>query len=265
MTYLSDNSSKKKSKRIRYGISFLVIVVLVVFWPFFKKTLYQVTEPFFGSYYTTSHSFSFIPSFVHTYVGSRKKLAEENIALQQKVELLENALAEKEAYYKEHGTEVSSTSSLHGETISPIVVMYPLMQDITSLYSTIILSKGFKDGVTVGATVFIRGRQAVCTVKEVSSLSSVCQLLTASGVVTEGVTSSSTVTLTLYGRGGHFLANIPRDTPVTVGEKVYLRSDQGMVLGSIKQILDNNQDTSWHVFVEGAYNPITSSLFYVQP
>jgi hypothetical protein len=70
--------------------------------------------------------------------------------------------------------------------------------------------------------------------------------------------------LALVGRGGHFIADIARDTPVEVGEKVYLRSDPSMVLGIVKEVLNNNQDTSWHVIVEGAYNPVASSLFYVR-
>jgi hypothetical protein len=139
------------------------------------------------------------------------------------------------------------------------------MQDVTRLYSTLVLSKGFKDGVTVGATVYLRGNQAVCMIREVYNSSSLCGLLSASGNTLEGVTSSSSITLTLVGRGGYFLSNIARDTPIYVGEKVYLRSDPKMVVGVIKQIANNNQDTSWHAFVEGVYNPLTSSIFYVRP
>jgi cell shape-determining protein MreC len=139
------------------------------------------------------------------------------------------------------------------------------MKDITSLYSTILLSKGFKDGLDIGEIVTVRGGQAVCTIKEVYTSSSLCLLLTASGVTTEGVTSSSSITLSLVGRGGYYLANIVRDTPVTVGETVYLRSDPTMVLGTVKEVSNNDQDTSWHVFVEGVYNPMTSSIFYVRP
>jgi hypothetical protein len=113
--------------------------------------------------------------------------------------------------------------------------------------------------------VYVRGYQAVCIIEEVYNATSRCRLLTASGVTTEGVTSSSSIAIPLVGRGGHYLANVARDTPISVGEKVYLRSNPKMVLGTVKQVLDNNQDTSWHIFVEGAYNPVTTSIFYVQP
>jgi hypothetical protein len=118
--------------------------------------------------------------------------------------------------------------------------------------------------VSIGSLVYLRGNQVVCVVKEVYTDSSLCLLLSSSGEVTEGVTSSSSIVLSLVGRGGHFLADIARDTPVQNGEVVYLRSNPKMIIGTVRQIANNNQDTSWHVFVEGAYNPINSSIFYVQ-
>jgi hypothetical protein len=62
-----------------------------------------------------------------------------------------------------------------------------------------------------------------------------------------------------------WLADVVRDTPVSVGEIVYMRSNPKVILGTVKEVSNNNQDTSWHIFVEGAYNPVTSSIFYVQP
>jgi hypothetical protein len=111
----------------------------------------------------------------------------------------------------------------------------------------------------------VRGNQAACTVREVFSSTALCVLFTASGMKIEGVTSSSSITLSLVGRGGHFLADVVRDTPVSVGEIVYMRSNPKVILGTVKEVSNNNQDTSWHIFVEGAYNPVTSSIFYVQP
>jgi flavin reductase (DIM6/NTAB) family NADH-FMN oxidoreductase RutF len=51
---------------------------------------------------------------------------------------------------------------------------------------------------------------------------------------------------------------------VAVGDKVVMKSDHSMTLGTVVDVLHNNQDTSWHVFVRGAYNPITSSIFYLR-
>jgi cell shape-determining protein MreC len=261
MTYLSGKFTKRKSYK-KYFFFVSVFLLVVFTWKYSRPVLFPVVEPFTQLYGDGKQSVSFLPRFLVTYVTSRQSLLIKERNLEENIERLENEIAQKDALLREYalqnGFSTSSHSGLHP------LVMYPLMQDVTKLYSSVLLSKGFKDGVEIGDAVFLRGNQVVCTVQEVYNSSSRCLLLTASGITTEGVTSSSTIVLALVGRGGHFIADIARDTPVEVGEKVYLRSDPSMVLGIVKEVLNNNQDTSWHVIVEGAYNPVASSLFYVR-
>lgn len=262
MTYLSGKTQKKK-RYIGYGLLSVIFFLLIFFWPSVQKKMYGVLEPVVVGYGATKNSFTFFPEFFSTYLTSHKELASRQKELELEIERLENALAEKDFLIRENGSLVQATSSY--DSLSREIVMYPLAEDITKLYSTVLLSKGFKDGITVDAMVYVRGQQAVCTIKEVHTATSRCLLLSSSSVTTEGVTSSSSINLSLVGRGGYFLANVVRDTPVAVGEKIYLRSNPKMVLGTVKHIMDNDQDTSWHLFIEGAYNPLTSSIFYVQP
>jgi hypothetical protein len=72
------------------------------------------------------------------------------------------------------------------------------------------------------------------------------------------------VALTLVGRGGHFIASVPRDTKIQKGEEVLLRSNQLYRLGVVKEISNNNQDISWYVFVENDYNQVSSLYLYVR-
>lgn len=262
MTYLSGKAQKKRSY-IRYALIASVFLLVVIFWPPIKKYSYTFLEPVIVRLGITKTSFTVFPEFFGTYVVSHKSLATKNRALEIEIERLENALADKDALLREHNLEdtlsITATTSLR----EPLV-LYPIMQDVTRMYSTILLSKGFKDGVDVGDTVYVRGNQAACTVREVFNATALCVLFTASGMKIEGVTSSSSITLSLVGRGGHFMADVVRDTPVSVGEIVYMRSNPKVILGTVKEVSNNNQDTSWHIFVEGAYNPVTSSIFYVQ-
>ena len=263
MTYLSGKAQKKKSY-IKYALLVGIFLIICIFWPMIRKHTYSALEPVVTRYGSTKQSLIVFPEFFGTYITSHKSLALENKNLTSENERLHNELAEKDASLRELITpEVLSVSTTVPHKVP--LVLYPLTQDITKLYGTVVLSKGFKDGVMIGDIVYVKGNQAACTIKEVYNSSSLCLLFTASGVVTEGVTSSSSITLTLTGRGGHYLANIARDTPVVTGELVYLRSNPRVVLGKVQQVANNNQDTSWHVFVEGAYNPVTSSIFYVQP
>ena len=262
MTYLS-GKAKKRKKIVSYAVYFCVFLLIVTFWSFIKKHTYPFVEPIVIRYGMTKQSFTAFPEFLGTYFTSRRTLIVKQHELESRVEDLENALAEKDGALRAQLDQNLATAATRDDT-RPKLVLYPLMQDITKLYSTVLLSRGFKDGIVAGDMVYVRGNQAACTIKEVYKGSSLCLLLTANGATTEGETSSSSLVLTLVGRGGHFLANIPRGTEVGVGEVVYLRSNPKIVLGTVKAVANNNQDTSWHVFVEGTYNPATSSIFYVQ-
>ena len=262
MTYLSGRTYKRK-RNVLYALFAGIVFCVIFFWPFIQKHMYPIVEPVVTHYGLTKSSLVIFPEFFRTYVTSHKTLITRQKELENEVERLENTLADKNAIIQEHSAQSSSSGDTKSIIRAPIV-LYPLMQDITTIYSTLLLSKGFKDGITIGDIVYVRGNQAVCTIKEVYTSTSLCLLLTSSGVATEGVTANTSITLTLVGRGGHYLADIIRDTQVNKGEKVYLRSNPSLVLGTVQTISNNNQDTSWRVFVQGAYNPLTSSIFYVQ-
>jgi cell shape-determining protein MreC len=265
MTYLSDKAKKRKN-RVRYSIGAVFFVLVLVFWSYIRSFIAPALEPalmFYGEKKQTVASF---PDFFKKYTASNAKLLQNTKDLEIQIERLENELAERDGelrILRDLFIDDSNEQATTSKKLTPVITMYPLMQDVTKLYSTILLSKGFKDGVTVDSYVHIRGKQAVCVIKEVYTGTSLCSLLTASGVSTEAVTSSSSITLTLVGRGGSFVANVARDTPISIGEKVFLKSDQSVILGEVSDVSNNNQDTSWHVFIHGAYNPVTSSIFYM--
>ena len=90
----------------------------------------------------------------------------------------------------------------------------------------------------------------------------VCRLLSASGTEIEGVASSTTLFLKGAG-GGTFTADVPRDSVVALGEQVYLKSNSTFMLGTVIDILTDDQASSLRVYVRGAYNPVTSNVFYL--
>jgi len=143
-------------------------------------------------------------------------------------------------------------------------MLYPLAQDITKLYSTLLLSKGFKDGLGTGTTVYVRGRQAVCVIEELHASTSLCKLLSFYGSQVDGVTSSTKQNISLTGDGGgNYVALVPKESNFSIGETIMYKSDQTMKLGTIADIKNDPQDIFVRVYIRGAYNPLTSSIFYV--
>jgi cell shape-determining protein MreC len=261
MTYLSDRSRARTT--YKYYILFIVLFSLLVYkWPTIRVAVYPYVEPVVLSYSWAKITTSNIPSFVYTYFTSHSALVSQNKLLELNIERLENELAEKDSTIKENElTKIGEVDSLKST-----IILYPIMQGITKVYSTIILSKGFKDGVEDLSIVYLRGRQAVCIITEVHDKTSLCRLLSASGEVIEGIVMSSTIPimLTLKGTGGgSFIADVPRDTEIPIGGVVSLRSEQTMILGTVTSVVRDEQASSWYVYVRGAYNPVTSNVFYI--
>jgi hypothetical protein len=249
MTYLSD---KKRTRGYKvYGTFFILLFFLAFFWPTIRKFTYTYIESPILIYGSTRSGIVSIPYNVATYFGSKSKLQAENEALMINVERLENELAKK------------SSPQVPSDAGKTALELYPALRDLTGMYSTVVLSKGFKDGIEENDLAYLRGRQPVCVIAEVHDRTSVCKLLAASGNEIEGVTPAGE-TLFLKGNGGgSFIASVPRDSQVFVGDIISLKSDPTMALGTLVSINKDSQATSWEVYVRGNYNPVTSNIFFI--
>jgi hypothetical protein len=259
MTYLSDKTNINK-KRFYYFIILCALGIVVYFWPSIRIKLYPYVEPLVVTINITKNFIINIPSSTYRHFSSLKKISEQNTSLLLTIERLENEIAEKDAFIKENNF------IMNGDIFKPIstIVLYPVMKDITTMYSTILFSKGFKSGVEEKSTVYLRGKQPVCVISQVYDSTSLCKLLSAPGTETQAVDGATNVTLFLIGiGGGAFTADVTRNTNVNVGDNIYLASDQTMKLGEVVDIIRNDQDTAVHVYVRGMYNPLTSSVFYI--
>jgi cell shape-determining protein MreC len=233
-----------------------VLVLTAFFWPSIRPFVYSHTEPIHHRVFSILHESQVIPDFVYTFFVSRAQLMEQQKNLENKIMDLENDLT----YFRLNETTHASSST----SASKVIVMSSLVKDITNLYGTIIFNKGFEDGVMTDVNVYLAGRGIVCKIKEVYKNSSTCALFSAYGNSVEGITSSSSIPLRLEGRGGHYLANVLRDIQVEVGETVLSRDDQTFIVGTIAEVVRNNQDTFMRILVRPSHNPAIDSRFFVE-
>lgn len=260
MTYRSGRP-KKTQKHINVALGLVAFLLFIYFWSEFRSVAYPVVEPLIRGYGGTKSGVKVMPEFISSYFSGRHELVQRNNQLELDIERLENTVAEREAFIREQQL-LKDVSDIGSNTSA--IVMYPVAEDRTKLYSTILLSKGFKDGIEKESLVYIRGLQPVCHIIEVYDHTSLCELFSKGGVETEGVTSSSSISLVLTGKGGgSFVAEIPKDTSVLVGEDVYLRSNPAYKIGTIISIQEDKQATGAVVYVRGAYNPVSSSVYYL--
>lgn len=258
MTYLSDRARSRKSYKY-YVLGVIIFGLFIYFWPNTKAKLYPYIEGIVINYGNLKSNISKFPAAFHLYFSSRIELDTRNKELELNIERLENILAQKDALLIEHGFVDESGSS----NVSSALMLYPITQDMTTIYSTVLLSKGFKEGIEEGSVVYVRGKQAACIIVEVHDHTSLCKLLSTSGNSVEGsLPAGGTLFLKGYG-GGTFIADVPKDSPVNVGEQVRLRSDPTFVIGEVVDIIPDDQASSLRVYVRGPYNPVTSSVFYI--
>lgn len=264
MTYLSD---KTKKRRQTASLIFITVLLLILSfgWVQIRSTLSPMTESTVVVSNKFLKSVINIPATITNYFRSRDSYEAQKISLQNNIEDLENKIAILQAENNSlKGIEVTLKDSGEKEIIKPNTTLYPLAQDITRLYSTILLSKGFKDNIKENNIVYIRGRQPVCIIEELHPATSLCKLLSAHGNIIEGVTTETKESITLTGDGGgNFLALLPKESNFVVGESIMYKSDQTMKLGEIVDIKKDPQDVFVRVYVRGAYNPVNSTLFYV--
>lgn len=261
MTYRLDRTKKKK-KYLNAALVFVAFSLFIYFWPEFKAKAYPIAEPVIQAYAVAKKGASYLfPQTVSTYFVSKKSLADKNKELEISIERLENAIASKDAFIRE---QIKASSSGAGDAGARVVILYPLAEDITKLYSTVLLSKGYRDGIEEGGVVYVRGMQGVCNIIEVYDNTSLCELFSKGNRITEGVTGSTSISLTLIGEGGgSFIAELPKDVSITLGEDVFMKNDQTYKLGTVIAIFDDEQTTGSTIFVRGAYNPVHSSVFYM--
>ncbi len=263
MTYLSD----KKRKISKVKLAFLVILffLLTYFWFSIRTYVRAEAESLPFIYSAVKEITTLLPNAVSLTLTSKNTLAKENSDLKKKVEQLQNELALNRIESIEQVTISEERASTTVQTakikILPLA-MYPLMQDISSIYGTILLSRGANDGVLNDMLVYIQGRGLVCKVVTVNARTAICKLFTSPKETVDGVIG--TTTLTLYGDGGGaYIADSVRGSNINEGDTIYFKSDETMTLGTVASVKRDPQAAFEKVYVRGVYSPTQAHIFYV--
>ncbi len=264
MTYLSDKTASRR--RIFKLILVIVILSILSFaWVEIRSTLAPAVVPTYVATHSVLSKIIGVPYSIVNYFRSHDSLSLQIKNLENRTEELENQIAILKAENLSlSGSEGINSADGSKERVKPYIAMYPIAQDLTKLYSTLLLSKGFKDGLVEDSLVYVRGRQVVCKVVEIHSSTSLCELFSASLNLVEGVTTETKENINLIGDGGgNYVAHVPKESNYKIGEEIMYKAEQTMKLGDIVDIKNDPQDVFVWVYIRGTYNPVTSSIFYV--
>ena len=259
MTYLSDREKNKK-RNIKLFIFFIFLIVGIFSWQKTQRYLYPYFEPALFVFDNTKSVITFLPKNIVSFFKSKAYYVNHINELEENIERLENTVALYEGELVENSIKIQNHEEEFG---AASIVAHPLIHDIGSIYSTVILSKGYRDGVDEGMIVYIRGMQPVGYISKIHDKTSEMFLFSSPKNKLEGVIGDEVILQLVGIGGGNFIANIPRDIDLNIGDSVYYRSNIKMKLGVISDIKNEEQDVFKRVYIRGAYNPIKSNNFFI--
>lgn len=259
MSYLStDRRRGGISSRLILTALFLVLVLLIIFFSHSFSGLAQlIGRPVWQVRNSITQS-SFWSGF-----SSKVRLAKDNQEELQKIQELEVLALDQEALRHEND-ELKSILN-YKDTVSKRILSSILLYPPSSPYDTLIVNRGEKDGVRVGATVFALGNLAIGAVAEVHSDSATVRLFSSPGEKRQVlVTGPTTTTAALAeGRGGgNFILSLPAGTPVEAGDPVLIPGTPPIILGKIEKTETLPNDSFMTVFFKSPVN--IQSLRYLE-
>lgn len=259
MTYLSDKK-KQQSRWIRYSALVIFLLVISIFWKQVRSVAYPVVIPVAQGVSNVLSGIFSMPSFFSTYLTSHKTSTEKIELLEKNIELLENRVASQDAELEHYIAKDELQSKGHLATLEVNMIA----QDLYFLYSTMLISKGFTDGVEEGMIVYTRGYEPVGTVTEVYGDTALVSLLSSTGNKVNGFTGQNKITLPLVGDGGgNFISQIQKDIEVKIGDDIFLSQNPVMKVGNIVDIQGSAQDFFRTVYIRGAYNPAKQNNYFI--
>jgi cell shape-determining protein MreC len=124
-----------------------------------------------------------------------------------------------------------------------------------SLYDTIILDAGSKDGISAGQEVYAFGSIALGTISQVNENSSTVSLFSSPGRQTSGTVSGSDLTVTLIGRGaGEYEVRMPRDITFEQGGVISQQYLEVHPLATIQKIVTDARDPFQRLLAKAPVN-----------
>ncbi len=252
MTYLSDREKRKKKIIIRTILAAFLIIIFI-FWLRIRDSLVPVGDAVSSKLFLASQgiqdSYNSVSSFFTTkatYSKALDDLEKENDALKQEL-----------ASIREGSSTVSYADNRHVE-------VHTLFSLLSTVYDTLLISKGFNDGITEGMIVYTDGYFPIGKVDEVHTTNSRVALLSRGGNEIEGYIPGSAVVIRLTGNGGgDFIATLPKPVPVAIGDSLYMKENPEMKIGTVVAIDNEPQSVSQVLHVRGAYTITSRSRYYV--
>lgn len=230
------------------GVTFLLLLVMRTAFPDVFST---VLKPFGQIGESGTHSAGTITGFfagTQELVREREHLMEENTALKAQNTLL---IAKDQDLLRLLGTRTEVSS----EIVAGVLARPPV-----SPYDVLVVDRGTKDDVSVGARVFGNGGTPLGTVASASDHAARVLLYSAPGNQTNAWVGATRVPITLVGQGsGAFYALVPRDASVVEGDEILVAGPGALPVGTVSQVEHDPSATKVRVRIRPIAQPFSTT------
>jgi len=166
---------------------------------------------------------------------SKQALIRENKELKKQIQALQPQLRSRNLLYEENSTlKELFDRTTEEDTVLAVVLARPN----TSLYDTLIVDVGTKNGVVSGDKVVVSGDIVVGIVDKVFAQTTVIKLFSTPGEEVIVMIGTQQIETTATGRGGgNFVARLPRDVGVEEGDSIIMPGITIKLFGVIEKIV----------------------------
>jgi cell shape-determining protein MreC len=252
MSYLSEKQKKNKFyKKILIIFIFLVIVFI------FRKPVFFVLSRVIN---TISYPFVKLGSGVNKKVEnmnyvfySKKDVFLENEKLKNSAQELNIKLLNLHSLEKENLElkEILNRKKTNEEFVLGVVLSKPNK----SIYDSLVLDIGSKDGIKEGALVFANGDVPIGRIDQIFESSSRVILFSTSGQINNVLLSPNNINVDMVGRGGgNFSVSLPRDLIIDSQAILKLPSVHSYFIGIFEKVISSDRDAFQDVLFTSPVN-----------
>ena len=240
MNYLLDKKIKrKKFFKVAFGV--VVLIILLYFRSGILNGFSYISHELFRPVLILGNKLGEKVKSLNSFFISKNSLYLEN-------ENLKSQLNENEARISNYNSIVTENINLkeilgRKNAKAMMILSAILSKPNQSIYDTLVIDVGTKQGIKIGNTVFALGNVPIGRVSLVYDNSSKVVLFSSAGEKTQAVISGQDVFLELVGRGGgNFEMMMPKDFSLQKGDQVVMPGLNPHVLAVVETIISDLRD-----------------------
>jgi len=253
-------------QKLNLKINIFILIIFIIYFfsfPHFKTSIAKFSNPFFAkinfqNIFVTKSYLNF-----QNYFSGLENLALRNKSLEQDLEDRESEIMNLKENFKENSLTINNVSLGTNFVEAKI-----LNQDYFKIYESVILNKGFVDGVSKGDEVYLYPNYFLGNIERIENDKSIFSLASGHKKLLKGVlkdNSQNNLVIDLLGLGGgDFAFEIPESILISTGTLIYLYKDPSKLIGEIIGLEKLETSLYQKVLVRGYYNLATSGRYYIK-